>query len=76
MEDDTMDKEKMLGLMRFWLFGTFIIVFAAVSVYTGVVLGLGLEILGQINFWLAMALTAALCVVWFYIYKGYLNKKA
>jgi len=71
-----MDKEKMLGLMRFWLFGTFIIVFAAVSVYTGGVLKLGLAIYGQTNFWLAMAIAAVLCVVWYFIYKGYLNKKA
>lgn len=71
-----MDKDKMLGLMRFWLFGTFVIVFAAVTVYTGGVLGLGLIILGQVNFWLAMGLTAVLCVVWYYVYKGYLNKKA
>jgi len=71
-----MDKDKMLDLMRFWLFGTFVIVFAAVSVYTGGVLGLGLTIFGQSGYWLAMGLTAVLCVVWYYIYKGYLNKKA
>ncbi|MEN8172797.1 MAG: hypothetical protein ABFS03_07930 [Chloroflexota bacterium] len=71
-----MDKDKMLGLMRFWLFGTFVIVFAAVSVYTGGVLGMGLKILSVGSFWLAMALTAVLCIVAYYIYKGYLNKKA
>ena len=70
-----MEKEKMLGLMRFWLFGTFIIIFVAAAVYTGGAVGLGLAILGQPNFWIAMALTAALCVVWYYIYRGYLNKK-
>lgn len=70
-----MEKEKMLGLMRFWLFGTFVIVFVAAAIYTGGAIGLGLAILGQANFWIAMAITAVLCVVWYYVYRGYLNKQ-
>ncbi|MBE9523690.1 MAG: hypothetical protein IMY76_01230 [Chloroflexi bacterium] len=70
-----MEKEKMLGLMRYWLFGTFVIVFVAVAIYTGGAVGLGLAIFGQTRFWLAMAITAVLCVVWYYIYRGYLNNK-
>ncbi len=70
-----MEKDKMLGLMRFWLFGTFVIVFVATTIYTGGALGLGLAIFGQPNFWLAMGLTAVLCVIWYYIYSWYLNRK-
>ena len=71
-----MDKEKMLGLMRYWLFGTFVIVFAAATIYVGAALGTGLAIFGQLYFWIAMLVTAALCVLWYYIYKWYLDKKA
>ncbi len=70
-----MDKEKMLGLMRFWLFGTFVIVFSAVAIFAGGPLGLGLGIFSISEFWLAMAIAAVLCVVWYFIYKGYLDKK-
>ncbi len=68
-----MDKQKMLKLMRFWLFGTFIIVFTAVTLYAG--LWAGTAIFGQMNYWLIIALTAILCVVIYYIYKGYLDKQ-
>ena len=69
------EKTKMLGLMKFWLFGTFIIIFAAATVYTGVAVGTGLDILGQPNYWYAMGITAVLCVIWYYVYRGYLNRK-
>ena len=67
------DKESMLKLMRFWLFGTFIILFAAVTIYVGMMTGMA--ILGQFQFWLAFIIAAVLCIVWYYIYKGYLDKK-
>jgi hypothetical protein len=69
------DQETMLKLMRFWLFGTFLIVFVAAVIYVGVALGTGLAILGQLNFWLAFIIAAALCIAWYYIYKWYLNRK-
>jgi hypothetical protein len=69
------EKTKMLGLMKFWLFGTFIIIFAAVTVYTGAAVGTGLDILGEANYWYAMVLTAALCVAWYFVYRWYLNRK-
>jgi len=69
------DKEKMLDLMRFWLFGTFLIVVVAATVYTGAVLGLGMLIFREFYYWLAVVITAVLCVVWFYAYKWYLNRK-
>ena len=72
---DHMDnKEKLLNLMRFWLFGTFVIVFAAVTAYIG--------IFTNRDWWMAIkagvpvwGLTAVLTVVWYYAYKWYLNRK-
>ncbi len=68
-----MDKEKMLKMMRFWLFGTFIIVFAAVTLYAG--MWVGSAIFSQANYWLIIAVTAVLCVVGYYGYKAYLDKQ-
>lgn len=70
------DQEKMLRMMRFWLFGTFLIVFVAALVYVGGALGTGLLILGKLNFWLAFIIAAILCVVWYYIYKWYLGRNS
>ena len=69
------DKEKMLGLMRFWLFGTFIIIFAATTVYLGAAAQTGLLLLQQPNFWVSMVVTAALCVAWYFVYKWYLDRQ-
>ena len=69
------DKETMLKLMRFWLFGTFIIIFSAVTVYIGGALGTGLLIFRTVYFWLAMVITAILCVLWYFIYSWFLDKK-
>ncbi len=71
-----MDKEKMLRMMRFWLFGTFLIVFVAVTVYAGGAVGLGTMILREPFYWLAMIVAAILCVAAYFIYKWYLNRKA
>lgn len=70
------DKESLLRLMRFWLFGTFVIIFTAVTIYVGGALGTGLLILREPYFWLAIVLTAVLCVVWYFIYKWYLERKS
>jgi hypothetical protein len=61
--------------MRFWLFGTFAIIFAASTVYIGGAVGTGLLILRERNYWIAMIVTAVLCVIWYYIYKWYLNRR-
>jgi len=68
------DKDQMLKLMRFWLFGTFIILFTAVTVYIGGAMGTGLAIFRELYFWLAMIITAGLCVLWYFIYKWYLDR--
>jgi uncharacterized RDD family membrane protein YckC len=70
-----MDKKPLLNLMRFWLFGTFIIVFVAITLYIGLFnpgsfvssLMSGLPIWG---------ITAVLCIAMYYGYKWYINKKA
>jgi hypothetical protein len=68
------DNEKMLRLMRFWLFGTFLIIFIATIVYLGAAVGTGLAILGQFRFWLAFVIAGVLCVVWYNVYKWYLQR--
>ncbi|MEA3349839.1 MAG: hypothetical protein U9Q82_04385 [Chloroflexota bacterium] len=69
------DKETMLDLMRFWLFGTFVILIVAATVYTGGVLGLGMLIFKELFYWLALVISAVLCVLWYFVYKWYLDKK-
>jgi len=68
------NNEKKLKLMRFWLFGTFLIIFIAATTYVGGALGTGLLIFGQVRFWLAFIITAILCVAAYYVYKWYLEK--
>ena len=67
-----MEKQKLLNLMRFWLFGTFVIVFAATVVYTGLFLNWRVAILTSLPVW---GITAVLCVAWYYAYKWYLDRK-
>jgi len=66
-------EDKKLKLMRFWLFGTFVIVFAAATVYVGQFTGMA--ILGDWRYWASLVITAALCVGAFFLYKAYLDKK-
>jgi hypothetical protein len=69
-----MEKQKMLNLMRFWLFGTFVIVFAAITAYAAMFTGadLGKALMAGLPIW---GLTAVLCVVWYIFYQWYLNRK-
>ena len=69
-----MDKEKKLKLMKYWLFGTFVIIFVASTVYPG--RWIGLELLKVPTYWLTMGLVAALCAGAFYVYRGYLNRQS
>lgn len=64
---------KTLKLMRFWLFGTFIIVFAAVTVYAGMLTGMA--ILRELNYWLTIGVTAVLCVASYFGYQWWLKRK-
>lgn len=65
--------DKKLKMMRFWLFGTFIIVFAAASIYVGMFTGTA--IFADWRYWLSMVIAAALCVAAFFIYKAILGKQ-
>ncbi len=68
-----MDKEKMLKLMKFWLFGTFVILFAATTVFIGQFIGL--ELMKTWEYWGTMAAAAVLSYLVYVIYKGYLEKQ-
>ena len=66
--------KKLMNLMAFWLFGTFIIVWAAITMYIGLftnrdwfaALKAGFPIWG---------ITAVLCLVWFFGYRWWLGRK-
>jgi hypothetical protein len=72
MEDKKPDNKKLLSLMRFWLFGTFIIVFAAITIYIGMFVSWGKAFTSGLPIW---GLTAVLCVIWYFFYQWYLNRK-
>jgi hypothetical protein len=67
---------KTIKLMRFWLFGTFIIVFAAVTSFAAITPGVGLAILAEVNYWLIIGLTAVLCIGGAFGYEWWLKRKA
>jgi len=69
-----MEKDKLLNLIRYWLFGTFAIVFAATTAYVGLFTNRNWLTAIRYSFpvW---GITAILCVIWYYIYKGYLKRK-
>ncbi len=48
------DQAKRLGLMKFWLFGTFTIIWTAMTVYVGGAIGTGMAIFGERNYWIAV----------------------
>jgi hypothetical protein len=68
-----MEDKKLLNLMRFWLFGTFLIVFVASTVYLGLFINVWEALKNSFSIW---GITAVLCVAWYFIYKWYLSKKA
>jgi uncharacterized BrkB/YihY/UPF0761 family membrane protein len=81
---DEQEKEKKLKLMRFWLFGAFAIIFAAVSVYFGYIAaafslpftgGSSLSIFTNVSYWIFVVILALLCVGAWYFYKWYLGRK-
>lgn len=69
------ENTKLLNLMRFWLFGTFIIVWAAITLYIG--------LFTDRDWWWAIragfpiwGITGALCILWYFGYSWWLNRKA
>jgi len=73
MEKEKSDKSKLLDLFRFWCFGTFIIIFAAVTVYIGLFVSWSEALSRGLPIW---GLAAVLCLLWYFIYRWYLNRKA
>ncbi|MDD5371283.1 MAG: hypothetical protein PHQ40_19555 [Anaerolineaceae bacterium] len=69
-----MEKDKLLNLMRFWLFGTFIIVFAATFTYVGLFTDRDWvqALTASLPIW---GITAVLCVIWYFVYKWYADRK-
>jgi hypothetical protein len=67
-------KTKLLNLMRFWLFGTFVIVWTAITMYIGLFTNRDwlLAIQAGLPIW---GTTAVLCVVWYMVYKTYLKRR-
>ena len=72
MENDESDKSKLLDLFRFWCFGTFIIIFAAVTVYIGLFVSWSEALSRGLPIW---GLVAVICLLWYFIYRWYLNRK-
>jgi hypothetical protein len=68
------DKTKVLNLMKFWLFGTFMIVWTAITIYIG--------LFTDRDWWLAIrsgfpiwGITGVLCILFFFGYRAWLMRK-
>ncbi|MBW8011019.1 MAG: hypothetical protein FVQ83_07240 [Chloroflexi bacterium] len=70
-----MDNQKKRELMSFWLFGTFIIVIVAVTVFAYMVPEVGTRIFSEMNYWIFVVATAVLCVAGYFIYGAILNRE-
>jgi hypothetical protein len=66
--------EKKLKLMRFWLFGIFVIVFAGITAFIYFP-ALGDIWLAVTSGWMLWGGTAVLCILVYYGYKWYLGRK-
>ena len=66
--------EKKIKLMRFWLFGIFVIVFAGITTYMMFPAGgnIWLAIKGG---WILWVGTGVLCLIAFYGYKWFIGRK-
>ncbi len=70
-----MEIEQKLKLMKFWIFGTFIIVVTAATMYVGSLGGLGTVIFREMNYWIAIIVSGLLCGLWYFGYSKYLNRE-
>jgi hypothetical protein len=68
-------KQKLQKLMLYWVFGTFIIVWAATFAYIGMFTGVGSIGLILKNAWQLWLIVAVLCGAAYGGYVFYLNKK-
>jgi uncharacterized RDD family membrane protein YckC len=67
-------KDNLLRLMRFWLFGTFVIVWAAITVYIGLFTNRDwfAAIKAGFPIW---GITGVLCIVWYLGYAYWLRRR-
>jgi len=67
-------KTKLLNLFRFWLFGTFVIVWAALTMYIGLFTSQDwmAAIMAGFPIW---GTVAVLCVVWYFVYQTWLKRQ-
>jgi len=68
------EKNKKLKLMRFWLFGIFVIVFAALTAFLYMP-AKGNLVAAITGAWLIWLILAVLCVLAYFIYKWILDRK-
>ena len=62
--------------LKFWLFGIFVLAFAAVTAVLAIVSGKDFGLMfSQLNYWLILAAVAVLCVVAYFILKAAGGKK-
>ena len=66
-------KRKLLSLMRFWLIGTYMIVFATVVLFVGMTTPCGF-LPAVIKTAPTLTLLAVVCVVWYFAYVMYIRK--
>ena len=69
------EKTKLLNLMRFWLFGTFVIVWDQVTAYIGLFTDQNALVAIKAGFpiW---GITGVLCIVWYLFYRWWMGRKA
>ena len=75
IEEEPVEKDNKLKMMRFWIFGTFIIIMTGVTIYIGSVVGTSTAIFGEMRFWIAIFVSAILCVLGYFAYDKYLDRK-
>ena len=68
-----MTDDKKLKLMKFWLFGTFVILVTAITIYLGMFAGVSL--FSEWRYWLGVVIAAVLSIGSYFLYQGMLNKK-
>jgi uncharacterized membrane protein len=76
MTQDTSSNEKRLKLMRFWLVGTFVIIFAASAMFSGYIgSAAGDPIGGMLSSWPVWVIAAVLCIGAYFGYKSFINRQ-
>jgi len=61
-------------MMRFWIFGTFVIIAAGATIYVGSVVGTSTAIIGEMRYWIAIFVSALLFVLVYFAYGKYLDR--